>query len=196
MLALNKTEHNNCIYLTLYNTEKLEEYLKDKYIRKIKPKLITKQVVLGYIDIQKTKKLNVFKTNIVVAQDKKGPFMYNVAFNVIGNNGWLMSDRQLINKQARKIWSYFYEIRNKEFEIKEAEYRFEDRNNLGKDIALTKQYRMKEIPSLLSKTYDELTKNNQTLIDNWQPIISEKIPDIIENFGSKLFTCLYRGPSN
>jgi hypothetical protein len=92
---------------------------------------------------------------VIMASAHKGygPFLYDVAMELVGNSG-LMSDRQTTSNDARNVWRYYYNNR-KDVMKKPVEY----------DCEVTQKTPMEELNYVYYKNNKNITtqlkKNNQ-----------------------------------
>lgn len=74
------------------------------------------KVVVGMIRLIKNKRCNLWIVQNSAADKGYGPFMYDVAFSLVGSIG-MAPDRDTIKQAAKNLWSYNFTTRTNEFVI-------------------------------------------------------------------------------
>lgn len=98
--------------------------------------------IVGTIKIKQN--CGAWMVSSVAAERGFGPFMYDIAFSLVGPQG-LMPDRSLVSPHARKIWKFITDRRSNEFTTKPVptNCKFVDKNKLGKEPYLDFIYTLK-----------------------------------------------------
>jgi len=98
--------------------------------------------IIGTIKIKQN--CGAWMVSSVAAERGFGPFMYDIAFSLVGPQG-LMPDRSFVSPHSRKIWKFITDRRSNEFTTKPAptNCKFLDKNKLGKDPYLDFIYTLK-----------------------------------------------------
>jgi hypothetical protein len=139
--------------------------------------------VVGTIRIKQN--CGAWMVSSVVAERGFGPFMYDVAFSLVGDKG-LMPDRSLVSPHARKIWKFITDKRTDEFSIKPvpANCKFIDKNKLGKEPYLDFIYAMKTPIQGL----DGLKARNDQFIESLSSEINYNAKKLIALMATHMFT--------
>lgn len=97
--------------------------------------------------------LDAWEVILSSAHKGYGPFLYDVAMELVGKNG-IMSDRESTSSDARKVWDYYYNKRS-DVSKKPVDY----------DCEVTQKTPMEELNYIYTKKNknltDQLKKNNQ-----------------------------------